>query len=190
MPAIEQHLAVNLFGTYTVTQADMNAGQITNSATATGTPPTGPDAPNGFHMLRFDDKAGKEQLLLRSQNRLDVTALGTRYESIGGDRNLTVGWIDTKHQAVGGNYMGKVRSNWFLGIRTPWTLSSELSWEKSHRLLGRLFVISAGVTLAVRFAIGVEPAYLTFAASVTASALLAIVSSYVYWKQDPERRTA
>lgn len=92
--------------------------------------------------------------------------------------------------AAGGNYMGKVRSNWFLGIRTPWTLSSELSWEKSHRLLGRLFVISAGVTLAVRFAIGVEPAYLTFAASVTASALLAIVSSYVYWKQDPERRTA
>jgi uncharacterized membrane protein len=92
--------------------------------------------------------------------------------------------------AAGGNYLGKVRSNWFLGIRTPWTLSSELSWEKSHRLLGRLFVISALVTLAVRFAIGVEPAYLTFAAAVAASALLAIVSSYVYWKQDPERRAA
>jgi uncharacterized membrane protein len=92
--------------------------------------------------------------------------------------------------AAGGNYLGKVRSNWFLGIRTPWTLSSELSWEKSHRLLGRLFVVSAIVTLAVRFAIGVEPAYLTFAACVTASALLAIVSSYVYWKHDPERRTA
>ena len=92
--------------------------------------------------------------------------------------------------AAGGNYLGKVRSNFFLGIRTPWTLSSELSWEKSHRLLGRLFVISAIVTLAVRFAIGVQPAYLAFAATVSASAVLAIVSSYVYWKQDPERRAA
>lgn len=92
--------------------------------------------------------------------------------------------------AAGGNYLGKVRSNFFLGIRTPWTLSSELSWEKSHRLLGRLFVLSALVTLAVRFAIGVGPAYLTFAATVAASALLAIVSSYVYWKRDPARHAA
>jgi uncharacterized membrane protein len=92
--------------------------------------------------------------------------------------------------AAGGNYLGKVRSNFFLGIRTPWTLSSELSWEKSHRLLGRLFVISALVTLAVRFAIGVEAGYLAFAATVTASAVVAIVSSYVYWKQDPERGAA
>ena len=92
--------------------------------------------------------------------------------------------------AAGGNYLGKVRSNFFLGIRTPWTLSSELSWEKSHRLLGRLFVLSALVTLAVRFAVGVEAGYLAFAATVTASAVVAIVSSYVYWKQDPERGTA
>jgi uncharacterized protein involved in type VI secretion and phage assembly len=80
------------------------------------TPPTGPDTPNGFHMLRFDDKAGKEQLLMRSQGRLDVTALGTRYETIGGDRNLTVGWIDTEHSKVGGNYVAKVYQDYHLHI--------------------------------------------------------------------------
>jgi len=92
--------------------------------------------------------------------------------------------------AVGGNYLGKVRSNFFLGIRTPWTLSSELSWEKSHRLLGRLFVLSALATLVARFAVGTREAFLVFAATVAASALLAIVGSYVYWRQDPERHTA
>ena len=38
-----------------------------------------------------------------------------------------------------GNYLGKVRSNFFFGIRTPWTLSSERSWNRTHRLGGRLF---------------------------------------------------
>jgi uncharacterized membrane protein len=92
--------------------------------------------------------------------------------------------------AVAGNYLGKVRSNFFVGIRTPWTLSSDLAWEKSHRMLGRLFVFSALITLAVRFAVTVEAGYIALAATLTSSALIAIASSYVYWKQDPQRRTA
>jgi uncharacterized membrane protein len=92
--------------------------------------------------------------------------------------------------AVAGNYLGKVRPNFFVGIRTPWTLSSDLAWEKSHRVLGRLFVFSALITLAVRFAVTVEAGYIALAATLTSSAIVAIASSYVYWKQDPERRTA
>jgi uncharacterized membrane protein len=92
--------------------------------------------------------------------------------------------------AVGGNYLGKARPNFFIGVRTPWTLSSDLSWEKTHRMLGRLFVWSALIVLAVRFAIGIEAAWLTFAATITASAVLAIASSYFFWKNDPARRTA
>ncbi len=38
-----------------------------------------------------------------------------------------------------GNYLGKIRSNFMFGIRTPWTLSSEASWNKTHRLGGWLF---------------------------------------------------
>lgn len=40
-----------------------------------------------------------------------------------------------------GNYMGKLRRNFFIGIRTPWTLASEATWERTHRLGGRLFVL-------------------------------------------------
>lgn len=40
-----------------------------------------------------------------------------------------------------GNYMGKIRNNWFVGIRNPWTLSSENVWNKTHRLGGFLFTI-------------------------------------------------
>jgi uncharacterized membrane protein len=31
------------------------------------------------------------------------------------------------------------KRNWFIGIRTPWTLSSESVWDKTHRIGGRLF---------------------------------------------------
>lgn len=39
-----------------------------------------------------------------------------------------------------GNYMGKVRKNFFIGIRTPWTLASDEVWNRTHRLGGWIFV--------------------------------------------------
>ncbi len=34
------------------------------------------------------------------------------------------------------------KRNWFIGIRTPWTLSSESVWEKTHKVGGKLFKIA------------------------------------------------
>jgi uncharacterized membrane protein len=44
-----------------------------------------------------------------------------------------------------GVLIGQAKRNWFIGIRTPWTLSSERVWEKTHALGGKLFRI-AGIT--------------------------------------------
>ena len=52
---------------------------------------------------------------------------------------------------VMGNYMGKIKPNWFMGIRTPWTLSSEEVWNKTHRLGGKLFIIGGLLMLAQGF---------------------------------------
>ncbi len=41
-----------------------------------------------------------------------------------------------------GNYMGKLRRNFWAGIRTPWTLTSDVVWERTHRLGGWLFVLT------------------------------------------------
>src|SRR3989338_1369331 len=40
-----------------------------------------------------------------------------------------------------GNYMGKIKPNWFMGIRTPWTLSNDEVWSKTHRLGGKMFML-------------------------------------------------
>ncbi len=41
----------------------------------------------------------------------------------------------------------KTKRNWFIGIRTPWTLSSERVWEKTHKVGGKLFKIAGVIAL-------------------------------------------
>ena len=40
------------------------------------------------------------------------------------------------------------KRNWFIGIRTPWTLSSDAVWNKTHKVGGKLFKIAGAVALA------------------------------------------
>ncbi|MFA4942004.1 MAG: SdpI family protein [Patescibacteria group bacterium] len=47
-----------------------------------------------------------------------------------------------------GNYMAKIKMNWFFGIKTPWTLSSEEVWNKTHRFGGKMFVLG-GILIAI-----------------------------------------
>ncbi|MBE3584372.1 MAG: SdpI family protein [Limnochordaceae bacterium] len=46
-----------------------------------------------------------------------------------------------------GNSLGRVRYNYFVGIRTPWTLADETVWQRTHRVGGRLFVLTGLLTL-------------------------------------------
>lgn len=50
-----------------------------------------------------------------------------------------------------GNYMGKVRPNWFYGIKTPWTLENEEVWIKTHRLGGPLMFVAGLITTCLAF---------------------------------------
>jgi uncharacterized membrane protein len=85
-----------------------------------------------------------------------------------------------------GNVMGKIRPNWFFGVRTPWTLSSKRSWTRTHRLAGWVFVVggialmAAGV-IRTSLAMGVAYAILMTGVAVT------IVYSYFVWRSDPDR---
>jgi uncharacterized membrane protein len=52
-----------------------------------------------------------------------------------------------------GNYIGTVRPNYFVGVRTPWTLENDLVWRATHRMIGRVWVFGALAFLALQFAI-------------------------------------
>ena len=90
---------------------------------------------------------------------------------------------------VMGNFLGKVRKNFFLGIRTPWTLASDEVWAKTHRLGGWCFVI-AGVFMAIMGV--VAPTSTWFIGAIVAIALVPVVYSFFAYRKiegfapDPE----
>ena len=86
-----------------------------------------------------------------------------------------------------GSVLGQVKPNWFVGIRTPWTLSSSESWVRTHRLGGRVF-IALGVLFAVTglFKLG-SFGYVVIGAALAAVAAL-VVYSYVVWRSDPAKQ--
>jgi len=47
-----------------------------------------------------------------------------------------------------GVLLRKARRNWFIGIRTPWTLSSDRVWDETHRIGSRLLIASGILALA------------------------------------------
>lgn len=69
-------------------------------------------------------------------------------------QTLTLSWLLAGIgllYVVLGNYMPMLRSNFFVGIRTPWTLSSEEVWYRTHRMAGRLMVLLGLVTAGAIF---------------------------------------
>lgn len=85
---------------------------------------------------------------------------------------------------VMGNYLPRIRSNWWMGIRTPWTLESESVWRETHRLGGRTFVVSGAVaTLAALLLPPSASAFVTIAA-LGVGGLVPVVYSYVAWKRE------
>jgi uncharacterized membrane protein len=82
--------------------------------------------------------------------------------------------------AVLGNFMGKITKNFFVGIRTPWTLASDEVWLRTHRLGGRLFVL-AGAGLFVSGLLGGGAVPLLAAIAVAGG--IPVVYSYVIYRR-------
>lgn len=81
-----------------------------------------------------------------------------------------------------GNLMLNTKRNFFIGIRTPWTLSSDTVWEKTHKLGGGLFKLSGILTLGAGL-IGGPVAFATLITSVVLSSIISVVYSYKVFKK-------
>jgi len=88
-----------------------------------------------------------------------------------------------------GNQLGKSRSMYLIGLRTPWTLASEEVWIKTHRLGGKLMVGGGLLMMALAFLPLPSGIYATaLIGIVVVAALVPILYSYVLWRR--ENKTA
>lgn len=85
-----------------------------------------------------------------------------------------------------GNYLGKIKPNWFVGIRTPWTLSNEEVWNKTHRLGGKLFII-LGLFFIFSFLIPISWIFPLMIGLVLLVSLGSMVYSYILYRKLPRQ---
>lgn len=82
-----------------------------------------------------------------------------------------------------GNYLPQVRPNWFMGIRTPWTLSSDEVWRRTHRI-GARTMVAAGAILVLTSLTSDGTARTALGAAALALAVAPpVIYSYVVWRR-------
>lgn len=84
-----------------------------------------------------------------------------------------------------GNYMGKVKQNWFFGFRLPWTLSSENVWNKTNRFGGWSLIILGILIIIVPF-LSKNLAYFVFISGILFLTMGTAVYSYFIYKKEQQ----
>ena len=82
-----------------------------------------------------------------------------------------------------GNLMGKVKPNFFMGIRTPWTISDPDVWNRAHRLGGGLFFLTGLVTVISAVLLPEAVTFRVLLAGALAAALVPTVMSYLWYRK-------
>jgi len=82
-----------------------------------------------------------------------------------------------------GSMLRKAKRNFFIGIRTPWTLSSDAVWDKTHQLGATLFMISGALTVIGGFFGGVI-AFWSIMIPILGTTIFLVIYSYVLYQRE------
>lgn len=101
--------------------------------------------------------------------------------------NISVGKIVTIIVGVlfmfFGNIMPKIKSNFYFGLKTPWTLSDEEIWRKTHRLGGKTMFAAGVLSLIIGWPLAGNRTSFIILAILLFSVLIPILMSYIWWRQ-------
>ncbi|HIX90408.1 MAG TPA: SdpI family protein [Candidatus Agathobaculum pullicola] len=86
-----------------------------------------------------------------------------------------------------GNVMPKFRMNWFCGIKTPWTMSSETVWSRTHRVAGRMYFAAGMLGVIGAFFPNNIVRFVMLVVPLLTASLVATVLSYLWYRA--EQRT-
>ena len=87
-----------------------------------------------------------------------------------------------------GNYFKTIKPNYFLGIRTPWTLENETIWKKTHNMAGKMWFIGGMVILFASLVLSNQPNLVVFLIITGIITIVPILYSYIQFRI--ERKTS
>ncbi|PGZ99138.1 hypothetical protein COE51_09910 [Bacillus pseudomycoides] len=111
---------------------------------------------------------------------MDIIATGLGYDlRINRFAELIVGILFL----VIGNYLPQCKPNFFIGIRTPWTLSNEEVWRKTHRFSGKVFIVLGIIMCISTFAPAAWKSYIVLTV-VLIGVVITMLYSYLAYKKE------
>lgn len=84
-----------------------------------------------------------------------------------------------------GIMLKNAKRNYFIGIRTPWTLASDTVWDATHRLGSKLFIAAGVITFLGMFV--PDQAFILLMVSIIAASLIAVIYSYLVWRREENK---
>ena len=82
-----------------------------------------------------------------------------------------------------GNILPTVRHNYFVGVRTPWTLADPRVWDRTNRLGGRLFFLTGVATVPLALLAPEQQLFAVFLVLVLVSSLIPVAASYFWFRK-------
>ena len=133
------------------------------------------------------DQMGEKYYSLRLMMTLFMSALSfyLLYVSNKGviNPNLLIALIGAFYVVLG-NYLQTVKPNYFIGIRTPWTLENEETWRKTHRLGGKLWLVGGLITIFIAFvAKNNSLLAITFGTVTAVISIVPVIFSYLQFRK-------
>lgn len=87
-----------------------------------------------------------------------------------------------------GNMIPKAKSNFYLGIKTPWALSDDENWRRTNRLGGKMLFTAGGLSIAAPFFLDGKYLGIVFFTVVMAACIIPCAMSYIWWRQKETAR--
>lgn len=82
-----------------------------------------------------------------------------------------------------GNMLPKIKSNFYMGIKTPWAISDEENWYKTHRLAGKTMFSAGAVTILIGWFLPLKVCHFLLLGLISLAVLIPIFMSFIWWRQ-------
>lgn len=86
-----------------------------------------------------------------------------------------------------GYCMNGVKPNYFIGVKTPWTLSNERVWDEANRLFGKVSVMCGWFMLLSSLAFRLKVVYVVILISIIIISVVPLVGSYIFYKNEVKK---
>lgn len=89
-----------------------------------------------------------------------------------------------------GNYFKTIKANYFIGIRTPWTLESDWIWKETHKLGGKIWFVGGIIVVLCSLILEKQPNFTIFLIITGIISIVPIIYSYILFRKEKNSEIA